>query len=129
MNLLRGIMGTKKRIHLQVNGLLDKEIQEIAKMEISQPDKLSRLAETVDQKIWAGYKLWPSNYIAHDLLYGDNEYVDFYSEEEKSSFERRMNEKVNMKNEFLVKSFLAMYANPVNNQKAALTVNSPSSKS
>ncbi|WP_339864150.1 1-acyl-sn-glycerol-3-phosphate acyltransferase [uncultured Algoriphagus sp.] len=129
MNLLRGIMGTKKRIHLQVNGLLDKEIQEIAKMEISQPDKLSRLAETVDQKIWAGYKLWPSNYIAHDLLYGDNEYVDFYSKEEKSSFERRMNEKVNMKNEFLVKSFLAMYANPVNNQKAALTVNSPSSKS
>lgn len=129
MNLLRGIMGTKKRIHLQVNGLLDKEIQEISKMEISQPDKLSKLAETVDQKIWTGYKLWPSNYIAHDLLYGDCEYVDFYSEEERKSFEKRMNEKVNMKNEFLVKSFLAMYANPVNNQKAALAVNSPSSQS
>ncbi|MFC5624040.1 1-acyl-sn-glycerol-3-phosphate acyltransferase [Algoriphagus winogradskyi] len=129
MNLLRGIMGTKKRIHLQVNGLLDKEIQEISKMEISQPDKLSKLAETIDQKIWAGYKLWPSNYIAHDLLYGDNEYVEFYSEEEKSSFEKRMHEKVNMKNDFLVKSFLAMYANPVNNQKAALQTSSPSSLS
>ena len=128
LNLLRGIMGNKKRIHLQVNGLLDKEIQEISHMELSQPDKLSKLAETIDQKIWAGYKLWPSNYIAHDLLYGDREYVDFYTEEEKKSFEKRMNEKVNTNNEFLIKSFLAMYANPVNNQKSAISMDLPSSQ-
>ncbi len=128
LNLLRGIIGTKKRIHLQVNGVLDKEILEISQMELSQPDKLSKLAECIDQKIWAGYKLWPSNYIAHDLLYGDKEYEGFYTQDEKKSFEKRMNEKVNTKNEFLIKSFLAMYANPVNNQKTSLSFNSPSSQ-
>ncbi|WP_192349146.1 1-acyl-sn-glycerol-3-phosphate acyltransferase [Algoriphagus sp. Y33] len=129
LNLLRGIIGSKKRIHLQVNGILEKEIREISTMELSQPDKLSKLAECIDQKIWTGYKLWPSNYIAHDLLYGDREYMEFYTDAEKISFEKRMNEKVNTKNEFLIKSFLAMYANPVNNQKAALNLNSPSSQS
>jgi len=120
LNLLRGIMGTKKRIHLQVNGIIDKEIKEIANMNISQPDKLTQLASVIDHKIWKGYKLWPSNYIAHDLLYGDEEYVDYYTAEEKTSFEKRLEEKVDIKNEFLVKSFLSMYANPVNNQKLAL---------
>lgn len=123
LNLLRGIIGTKKRIHLQINGVIDKEIKEISAMDLNQPDKLSKLAETIDQKIWSGYKLWPSNYIAHDLLYGDEEYIAFYTESEKKSFENRMKEKVNTKNEFLIKSFLSMYANPVNNQKDALKIN------
>lgn len=120
LNLLRGIIGTKKRIHLQINGVIDKEIKEISGMDISQPDKLTQLASVIDHKIWKGYKLWPSNYIAHDLLYGDEEYVDYYTAEEKRSFENRLAEKVDSKNEFLVKSFLSMYANPVNNQKLAL---------
>ncbi|PZX53123.1 glycerol-3-phosphate acyltransferase [Algoriphagus ratkowskyi] len=128
LNLLRGIMGTKKRIHLQANGVLNKEIREISAMDLNQPDKLTKLAETIDHKIWTGYKLWPSNYIAHDLLYGNEEYVNFYTDAEKTAFEKRMLEKVNTKNEFLIKSFLSMYANPVNNQKVALNINSPSSQ-
>ncbi len=127
LNLLRGIMGTKKRIHLQANGILDKEIQAISAMELNQTEKLNKLAETIDQKIWAGYMLWPSNYIAHDMLYGDKEYENFYTESERKAFEKRMLEKVNIKNEFLIRSFLAMYANPVNNQKTALTLSSLSS--
>lgn len=120
LNLLRGIMGTKKRIHIQANDVLTEEIKEISKMEISQPEKLSQLATVIDQKIWAGYKLWPSNYIAHDLLYGDNEYSDKYTDAEKSAFESRMYEKIDYSIEVLMKGFLAMYANPVNNQKKAL---------
>lgn len=120
LNLLRGIMGTKKRIHIQANEVLTEEIKEISEMEISQPEKLSQLATVIDQKIWAGYKLWPSNYIAHDLLYGDNEYSDKYTDAEKSAFESRMYEKIDYSIEVLMKGFLAMYANPVNNQKKAL---------
>lgn len=124
LNLLRGIMGTKKRIHIQVNGILDQEIAEISKMDMNQGEKLSHLAAVIDQKIWSGYKLWPSNYIAHDLLYGDDEYLSFYTPEEKNAFEKRLIEKVDTKNELMVKNFLAMYANPVNNQKKSLESNS-----
>lgn len=120
LNLLRGIMGTKKGIHLRANDILTEEIKEIASKDISQPEKLTQLADVINQRIWAGYKLWPSNYIAHDLLYGENEYLDHYTSEQKVAFEKRMHEKIDFKNELLKKGFLSMYANPVNNQKKAL---------
>lgn len=115
-NLLRGLLGTKKRIHLQVNGVISEAILEISKSGKGSGEKLALLANVIDQKIWAGYKLWPSNYIAHDLLYGDEEFIKEYTPDEKVAFQKRLQEKVDVKNEFLVKSFLAMYANPVNNQ-------------
>jgi hypothetical protein len=115
-NLLRGLLGTKKRIHLQVNGVINEEILKISKSGLGSGEKLALLANVIDQKIWSGYKLWPSNYIAHDLLYGDEEFVKEYTADEKVAFQKRLQEKVDVENEFLVKSFLAMYANPVNNQ-------------
>lgn len=120
LNLLRGIMGTKKRIHIQVNGFLEKEIKEINRTDKNLADKLAALADLIDHKIWAGYRLWPSNYIAHDLLSGNTDHSEYYSEEEKNAFVKRLNEKVDSKNDLLVKNFLAMYANPVLNQKRAL---------
>jgi hypothetical protein len=122
-NLLSGLLGTKKRIHLQVNGILTKEITEISKSGKGSGEKLASLAELIDQKIWSGYKLYPSNYIAHDLLYGDEEFKNKYTLEEKNAFEKRLQGKVDIENDFLVKSFLAMYANPVNNQIKALSSN------
>lgn len=115
VNLLRGLIGTKKRIHISVNGELDEEIKEIAAMGISQNDKLMHLAGLIDEKIWKGYKLWPSNYIAHDLLNQTDAYQNEYTLKEKEDFEKRLKEKVKLENEFMVKSFLSMYAHPVEN--------------
>ena len=72
-------------------------------------------------QIWNGFKLWPSTFIAHDLLYGEKEYADEYTEEEKAAFENRFKSKIDTKDPDVVKNFLAMYANPVNNQKKALS--------
>jgi hypothetical protein len=121
LNLLRGIIGTKKRIHIQVNGILDGEISKISESSQNLGEKLSSLAEVIDAKICGGYKLWPSNYVAHDLLYKDQEYVDQYTLAEKEAFEKRLLERVDPKNELMVQNFLSMYANPVNNQKNALS--------
>ncbi|MBC6368541.1 1-acyl-sn-glycerol-3-phosphate acyltransferase [Algoriphagus sp. AK58] len=119
VNLLRGIMGTKKRIHIQVNGILDKEVRAISEMDISQSEKLTELASLIDLKIWKGYKLWPSNYISHDLLHGKNDFTEFYTQEEKWSFEKRLQGKVDTSNEVLLKNFLSMYAYPVDNSLKA----------
>lgn len=115
MNLLRGIMGTKKRIHLQVNGSLDEEIKEINSSGQNLSEKLESLATVIDRKIWQGFKLWPSNYIAHDTLSQSNTYSAYYTESDKNAFLTRMHHKIESKNEFLTQSFLSMYANPVNN--------------
>lgn len=115
VNLLRGLLGTKKRIHIQVNGVLNQEVKAIAGMEISQQEKLSKLATVLDEKIWNGYRLWPSNYIAHDLLYGNEDFSSFYSKEEKEAFEKRLLGKLDTSDSALLKSFLSMYAYPVDN--------------
>lgn len=121
LNLLRGIMGTKKRIHIQVNAVLDYEIKEIAQSGNNLSEKLNQLCRLIDLQIWNGFKLWPSNFIAHDLLYGEKEYADEYTEEEKAAFENRFKSKIDTKDPDVVKNFLSMYANPVNNQKKALS--------
>jgi hypothetical protein len=115
VNLLRGIMGTKKRIHIQVNGVLDEEIKQISAMDVSQTEKLTQLAAVIDRRIWSGYRLWPSNYIAHDLLHQESRYADQYTATEKQDFERRLHGKVDTSNPTLVKNFLSMYAYPVDN--------------
>jgi hypothetical protein len=112
-------MGTKKRIHIQVNGVLDQEIQEISSKKSSQSEKLAELASLIDFHIWKGYKLWPSNYISHDLLHGSNQFADFYSQEEKESFEKRLKGKVDTTNPVLLKNFLSMYAYPVDNARTS----------
>lgn len=119
VNLLRGIMGTKKRIHIQVNGVLDDEIKAISKADIPQTEKLTQLASLIDVKIWSGYKLWPSNYVSHDLLSGELRYATFYNQEEKEAFQKRLYGKVDTSNSILVKNFLSMYAYPVDNSLKA----------
>lgn len=116
VNLLRGIMGTKKRIHLQVNGVINSEINEIAGMDLNQNEKLGKLSEVIDQYIWKGYKLWPSNFIAFDLLNGENRFSSHYSVEEKEAFEKRIKDKIDLSNPLVVENFLSMYAYPVINQ-------------
>jgi hypothetical protein len=116
ITLLSGIMGSKKRIHIQVNKVLDEEIRQLKKEELTQNEKLSKLGELIDQEIWKGYKLWPSNYIAYDLLYKKSQFKAHYSSAEKESFEQRLSQKVNPSNSLEVENFLHMYANPVVNQ-------------
>ena len=116
INLLRGIMGTKKRIHIQVNGVIDTEVNEIAAADLTQNEKLGKLTEVIDAKIWKGYKLWPSNFIAYDLLNKGEKFSSHYTAEEKSSFERRLKDKIDTSNSVVVENFLSMYAYPVINQ-------------
>ena len=116
VNLLRGIMGTKKRIHIQVNGILDSEVNEIASSDLTQNEKLGKLTEVIDEKIWKGYKLWPSNFIAYDLLNKGEKFSAHYTAEEKSSFEKRLRDKIDTTNAVVMENFLSMYAYPVINQ-------------
>ena len=116
ITLLSGIMGSKKRIHIQVNKVMTEEVRQLKKEELTQNEKLSKLGELIDQEIWKGYKLWPSNYIAHDLLHQKNQFTTQYTAVEKASFEKRLSQKVNQENPLEVENFLRMYAYPVVNQ-------------
>ena len=123
VTLLSGIIGQKKRIHIHVGDILDKELDKIAKDFDNTNKQVQALAQTIDDSILQSYKLWPTNYIAYDLLNKSTTYSHFYTENEKSLFERRLEMKIDQNNLLMVESFLAMYANPVVNKSKYLNAN------
>jgi len=116
-NLISGILGQKKRIHIHIGDVLDTELDFIGTQIEGTNKQIQALAQTVDVAVINGYKLWATNYIAYDLLYKTNEYAAFYTEKEKQLFERRLDIKINEDNPIEFEGFLAMYANPVINKK------------
>jgi hypothetical protein len=72
-------MGQKKRIHIQIGDVLDTEIDKI-KEECSNSNKqIQALAQVIDASIIKNYKLWPTNYIAYDILNKTKVYSHLYS--------------------------------------------------
>lgn len=116
VTLLSGIIGQKKRIHIHVGNILETELDEIASQFDNVNKQIQALTQVIDESILQSYKLWPTNYIAYDLLYKTETYSAFYTESEKSLFERRLEMRIDEKNAQMVESFLAMYANPVVNK-------------
>ena len=117
-SILKGALGQKGRIHIKAGKPISREVlTELEEDSISVNDHLQRLSTFLDQAVHRNYKLWPSNYIAFDLLDGKNSFSCFYNDKEKRQFERRLKRRVDASNELAVNSYLLMYANPVINQQ------------
>ena len=116
MTLLSGIMGQKKHIHIHVGKVLDSELDAIASEHENANKQIQAMAQIIDDSILSSYKLWPTNYIAYDILNNTNQFSDKYTENEKSLFERRLEMKIDQNNAVALQGFLAMYANPVSNK-------------
>jgi 1-acyl-sn-glycerol-3-phosphate acyltransferase len=116
ITLMRGVLGPKRRIHIHVGDVINKEIDAI-KVEFDNSNKqIQALAQVIDDSILSNYRLWPTNYIAYDILNQTNPFSHLYSENEKSLFERRLEMRIDHGNPLALQSFLAMYANPVVNK-------------
>ncbi|MCR9015248.1 1-acyl-sn-glycerol-3-phosphate acyltransferase [Aquiflexum gelatinilyticum] len=118
--LLNGIIGQKRGIHIHIGDLLTDQIDNISKSVSGSVKQMQELAELIDRQIILGYKLWPTKYIAYDLLHRSSQFADKYTTEEKELFERRFKKGVDQKDPMAVNSFLTMYANPVMNQMEIL---------
>ncbi|MBN8641119.1 MAG: 1-acyl-sn-glycerol-3-phosphate acyltransferase [Flavobacteriales bacterium] len=116
ITLLSGVIGQKKRIHIHVGKVLNEEIDAIVAENDNSNKQIQALAQAIDDSILQSYKLWPTNYIAYDLLQKTDKYKSHYTDDEKSLFERRYELKIDTTNEQMVEGFLAMYANPVVNK-------------
>ncbi len=116
MTLLSGIMGQKKRIHIHIGDVLNTELDQIALENDNTNKQIQALAQAIDDSILTTYKLWPTNYIAYDILNKTNTYESFYTENEKKLFEKRLDIKIDQDNPIALEGFLNMYANPVVNK-------------
>jgi 1-acyl-sn-glycerol-3-phosphate acyltransferase len=114
--ILSGVMGQKKRIHLHIGKVLDTEIDQIVAENDSSNKQIQALAQKIDDAVLSNYKLWPTNFIAYDIVHKTSTYSHLYTESEKSLFERRLEMRIGLDNPIALEGFLAMYANPVVNK-------------
>ncbi|OWP87548.1 glycerol acyltransferase [Flavobacterium covae] len=115
-NILRGIIGQKKRIHIHIGEILDSELDRIQFENSNSNKQIQEVVKAIDDSILQSYHLWPTNYIAYDLLFKSKQFESKYTQQEKSLFERRLEMRIDSKNQKIMESFLAMYANPVVNK-------------
>ena len=118
-NMKTGIFGQKGRIHYEtapcINTWLD-EYKDVPKTEF-----YGAVAKRMDQAIHAGYRLFPGNYVACDLLSGTGEFASHYTPEERKTFEDYLQSRIDLITlpdkdvPFLRERILTMYANPVRN--------------
>ncbi|MDI6049332.1 MAG: 1-acyl-sn-glycerol-3-phosphate acyltransferase [Bacteroidota bacterium] len=116
MTILSGALGQKKRIHIHIGKVLDTEIDAIQVENDNSNKQIVALAQVIDDAILSNYKLWPTNFIAYDIVNKIDTHSHLYTENEKSLFERRLEMRIDEENPIALQGFLAMYANPVMNK-------------
>ena len=116
-----GIMGYKGYIHYQCADSIDSYLDTIP-ADTPKTELFRLIADHIDRQIFAGYRLYPNNYVALDLLHGDSAHADHYTAEDKAQFEAYLKgqlDKIEMEGKddaYLREQMLKMYANPAINQ-------------
>ena len=119
-NMKTGIFGLKGHIHYQVSAPIDSEI---AALDSSVPRNqfLDQVAHVIDSHIFKGYRIYPCNRIALDMLCGENTQESYYTPAEKEAFQTYLDgqlAKIDIPDpdwDFLKERILTMYANPLIN--------------
>ena len=116
-----GVMGYKGYIHYQCADCIDSYLDTIP-ADTPKTELFRLIADHIDRQIFAGYRLYPNNYVALDLLHGDSAHADHYTAEDKAQFEAYLKgqlDKIEMEGKddaYLREQMLKMYANPAINQ-------------
>ena len=121
LNMQTGILGYKGRVHFCTAPCLNEQLEALDRS-LPKQELFVRAAELVDRGIFANYRLYPNNYVAADLLDGNNHFASHYTVEDKQRFTDyliRQLARIDLpgKDEtFLREKLLQMYANPLRNQ-------------
>ena len=121
LNMQTGLLGYKGRVHLCTAPCLNEQLDALDSS-LPKQELFVRAAELVDRGIFANYRLYPNNYVAADLLDGDNHFASHYTVEDKQRFTdylARQLSRIDLPGkdeDFLREKLLLMYANPLRNQ-------------
>ena len=114
-SIKQGIFGEKGHISLVIGTPIDEALNTIP-ADINNNDKLLHICKLIDEQIYKNYKLYATNYIAHDLMHGDNAYQSFYTPEEKEAFVAYLRKKAvvrDVSTEKMMQYLLHIYGTPV----------------
>ena len=118
-SILTGVTEEKGYVHIEVMPSLEYE-ELCAFRKLEKNEIISAVVRLIDQRIYRGFRLWNTNYIAWDMLNHTFDYTDRYTPEEYRDFAVRMHERLQYfegDQIELMNIFLKIYANPVRNQE------------
>ena len=131
-NMKTGLFGQKGRVHYHCGTPINNWIDELA--DLPRKEFYQELSRRMDQEIFAGYRLYPSNYIALDLLNeaqqsqesqqsqpSQGSQPSHYTPSDRQHFEQYLQQQIakvtlpDKDEPFLRQCILTMYANPLRN--------------
>ena len=124
ISMQTGIMGYKGHVHYHCSPCIDEYLQTLDS-EMPKNELYATIVRHIDREIHRHYRLFPNNYIAHDLLTGKDEQTAHYQPADKVNFERYLSEQLEKITvpqpdiAFLRERILTMYTNPLRNYWAA----------
>lgn len=119
-----GIMGYKGHIHYHCAPCIDDFLDTLPDT-MPKGEVFAAVAEHIDKNIHRNYRLYPSNFIAWDLLEDSNNYARLYTQGDKEAFMAYMDgqlSKIDIPDkdtDFLRERLFTMYANPAINKVKA----------
>ena len=115
-SIIHGIKQYKGNICLRITPPIT--IDTIKNLSENETDFCAEFTQIIDKQIISAYQLWDTNYIAHDILFNEKKYSQYYTLLRLEEFKLYMKEqlaKIDGIEDYatLEKMFLLLYANPV----------------
>lgn len=120
LNMQTGLLGHKGRILFQMASCINDELEKLDR-KLPKQELFMAISALIDKKIHSNYQIFANNYVAHDLLFDKDEFVEFYSSEDKKRFINYIDGQLNCVTlpnadiAFLREKLLLMYSNPLTN--------------
>ena len=128
VSMQTGIMGFKGHVHYHCAPCIDEYLKQLP-ADTPKTEFFDIVAAHIDSEIHRNYRLYPSNYIASEMLDGTSFATEGkYTEADRKQFEAYMQgqlDKIDLEDKdipFLRERMLTMYANPLRNQLGKVMV-------
>ena len=126
-NMQTGLLGYKGRVHFHIAPCINGRLAALDR-KMPRQELFSTVSAIIDREIHRGYRLYPCNYVAADLLAGSDTYAGHYTAADRQKFEGYLAgqlSRITLENKdeaFLRTKMLEMYANPLINHLKAMDV-------
>lgn len=126
-NMQTGLLGYKGRVHFRIAPCINASLA-LLDRKMPRQELFSTVSAIIDREIHRGYRLYPCNYVAADLLAGNDACAGHYTAGDRQKFEDYLAgqlSRITLENKdeaFLRTKILEMYANPLKNHLKAMEV-------
>lgn len=123
-SIITGIVAEKGKVHIEICKPISRD--ELEAMEgLTKQEYVKQVALLMDKRINSAYRLFPNNFIAHDMRYATKRYESRYTPQQRDRFREHLNQIAKYDDcdlNLLSDIFLGIYANPVDSYLAAIAV-------